>query len=81
MARRSTFESPGTDRERNDCDPQLLVPQERLLLRKGYDAVMVLGTDGLIAHTEIGKCSAVALRREEASVDQLAQAMLLRPCE
>ena len=41
-----------------------LVPQERLLPRKGYDAVMVLGTGRLIAHTEIGKCSAVVLRTE-----------------
>jgi len=38
------LESPGTDRERNDRDPQLLVPQERLLPRKGYDVVMVPGT-------------------------------------
>ena len=55
--------------------PKLLVPQERLLLSKGYDVVTVLGTDGLIAHSCIGDCSAVVLG-EGASSDELAHAML-----
>jgi len=56
-------------------DPKLLVPQERLLLSKGYDVVTVLGTDGLIANTCIGDYSVVVLG-EGASDNQLEQAML-----
>jgi hypothetical protein len=54
-------------------DPKSLVELERVLLRRGYDVVTVLGTDGLISHVHIGDSSAV-LFGAGGSVDELAQA-------
>ena len=56
-------------------NPKSLVTHEKLLLRKGYDVVTVLGTDGLISHAQTGDCTAVVLG-EGASEDELAQAAL-----